>query len=360
MLVTFIAFFAILLVLVLVHELGHFLAARKHGVKVEEFGFGFPPRLGGIKKGETLYSFNMLPLGGFVKIFGEDSAFSDDPRSFASKSIPKRASMLVAGVFFNLILAYLLFSFVLWFGMPVDASDPLWEGRVGDSQITILDVMKESAAERAGLQIGDVLVGLQSEEEILLPETIGQIQSFTRQHQGEVTGITVLRDEKQFQLSATLSGEGSEEGILGIAMADIGIVREPWYRALWSGFRMTIATFTGTVKGLALLVGMLVSGESVSGLVSGPVGIFSIVGSSMEFGMSFVLVLVATLSVNLALINLIPFPALDGGRLLFLAIEGVRGRPINQKVSQWAHAVGFSLLILLMIIITYYDVKLRL
>lgn len=361
MLVTFIVFFAIIALLVLVHELGHFLAARRHGVKVEEFGFGFPPRLFGIKKGETLYSFNLLPFGGFVKIFGEDSSFSNDPRSFASRSIGQRVSILAAGVFFNLILAFLLFSVVIGIGMPVDANDPLLGARVRDPRITIVDVIPGSVAKQAGLEIGDALVELRASGDILRPTAIRDIQDFIKTHQAETVDIEVLRDDRALAFSVLLPGaEEPGRGILGIAMANIGILQEPWYRALWSGLEMTIATFAGTIRGLTTLVAMLLSGDSVKGLISGPVGIFSIVGSSIHFGTSFLIVLVAILSVNLALINLIPFPALDGGRLLFLAIEGVRGRAINQKVSNFAHALGFAILILLMIVITYYDVKLRL
>jgi len=362
MFITFIAFFAVLAVLILVHELGHFLAARKHKVGVEEFGFGFPPRLASFKKGETLYSFNLLPLGGFVKITGEDASQSDNPKNFASRSIAQRASILVAGVFFNLILAYFLFSFVVWIGMPVNANDPLWQGRVSDPQIMVIDVFKGSSAAAAGIETGDKIVAMRPESGAeLLPSTINQMQDFTKIHRGENVGVVVLRDGDELRLSAFLP-ENNElnQGILGIAMANIGTFQQPWYSALWSGLEMTIATFARTMKGLAILIGMLVSGEQVAGLVSGPVGIFSIVASSIDFGIPFLIVLIATLSVNLAFINLIPFPGLDGGRLLFLAIEGLRGRPISQKIGGLAHAIGFVILILLMVVITYYDFKLHL
>src|SRR3989344_5291741 len=170
MIVDLIVFLAVLAVLILVHEFGHFLFARIFGVAVEEFGFGFPPRLGGIKRGKTLYSINALPLGGFVKIAGEDAVPAAGgemlpPGNFASKSALKRSAILAAGVGFNLILAYFLFAMALGFGIPVSADDPRWAGRISDAHVVAVDVSRASAAEQSGIRIGDAIAILVADRE---------------------------------------------------------------------------------------------------------------------------------------------------------------------------------------------------
>lgn len=355
-----VVFFAVLAVLVLVHEFGHFLAARRRGVRIEEFGFGFPPRLFSVKKGETLYSFNLLPFGGFVKIFGEDSQHSQDPENFASRSVSQRAAIIAAGVFFNLILAYFLFSFVFWLGMPVDADDPLWGREAQNPQITVIEVLPSSPAESIGLKKGDKIIELKSGGESAKPAGINDVQNFINENQGRAINLEILRKGEKLDFSVVLPQDRqSSNGILGIAMANIGILKKSMFGALWFGMKETLSTILGTLKGLVFILGLLFSGENVSGLVSGPIGIFSIVGASLNFGYAFLFTLTATLSVNLALINFFPIPALDGGRLLFLAIEALRGRPVSQKAAGLAHSLGFAILILLMIIVTYYDLKTR-
>ena len=343
------AFFIVLAVLVLAHEFGHFISAKKYGVRVEEFGFGFPPRLFSFRKGETLYSFNLFPLGGFVRILGENGEDSDDPGNFASRSAFQKAVMLSAGVFFNLVLAAVIFAFVLWLGLPVDADDPLLQGKIENTAVTVIGVVKDSAAERAGIKLGDKMLGFNE---------IGQVQELIKKNVGKTTVFEIERGSERIILPASLPSSEIEEGVVfGIAMARLGIVREPWYKAPLGGVRLTASAFWGTIKGLWRILGLLFSGNSISGMVSGPVGIFSIVSTTLDFGAVFLLSLVAVLSVNLAVMNLLPLPALDGGRLLFLAIEKIRGKPIPQRTGGLAHAFGFAILILLMAVITYYDVK---
>jgi regulator of sigma E protease len=360
MIVSLVVFFAVLAVLVLVHEFGHFSAARRRGVKIEEFGFGFPPRLFGFKYGQTLYSFNLIPLGGFVKIFGEDSSASDDPENFASRSVIERAVIVVAGVIFNIILAYFLFTFVLWFGMPVDADDPLWGREAQNPQITIIDVLPSSPAAAIGIEKGDKIIELKLSNRFIKPAAIGDVQNFINENQGSTINLEISRKGKELNFKVDLpQNRQADEGILGIAMANIGILKKSIFGALWFGMKMTISAILNTLKGLIFIIGLLFSGKNVSGLVSGPIGIFSIVGSSLNFGYAFLLTLTATLSVNLAIINFFPIPGLDGGRLFFLAIEALRGRPISQKASSLAHSLGFAILILLMAVVTYYDLKTR-
>ncbi|MBI2039181.1 MAG: site-2 protease family protein [Candidatus Niyogibacteria bacterium] len=361
-------FLGVLALLVLAHEFGHFLFARKFGVNVEEFGFGFPPRLGGVRRGGTLYSFNALPLGGFVKITGEDSAPVQpgevpDPKNFASKSIGARAMILAAGIGFNLILAYILFAAALGIGVPVAGDDDVWAGHIADLRVVAIDVAPESAAERAGIQLGDAIIGLGAENgrETLRDISVDTVQKFVQEHRGKNISVTVFRDEQEIVLGAVLPDSASpQKGILGIAMEAIGRVDVPWWGIPWYALRMTAFVFMGTLWGIAALIAGAISGVSVGGMISGPVGIFSIVANTLDFGASYFVTLVATLSVNLAIVNLIPFPGLDGGRLLFVAIEKLRGRAISAVATRFANGLGFAILILLMVVITYYDIRLRL
>lgn len=367
MIVNIAVFFGVLAVLVLAHEFGHFLFAKRFGAKVEEFGFGFPPRVGGIRKGETLYSFNALPLGGFVKITGEDSAAAgsgepEDPRSFASKPMYARALILVAGVGFNLILAYSLFALALGMGAPVEADDGMWSGHIKDPRVVVTDVAPQSVAKRAGIERGDAITGLGVQNGEMLDDlSTAGVQKFIRDHRGQTIHAVVLRGEQEVSISAALpESVATGEGVLGVAMTTIGRVDVPWWTIPWYALRMTTLMFIGTIQGIAMLIGLAVSGASVGGMISGPVGIFSIVAQTLDFGFSYFILLVATLSVNLAVVNLVPFPGLDGGRLLFIAIEWVRGRAVSAVATRFANGLGFVILILLMVAITYYDIRLRL
>lgn len=248
-------FIAILAFLILSHELGHFVFAKIRGVKVEEFGFGFPPRLFGFKKGETTYSVNLLPLGGFVKIFGEDgpAATSDAGRAFYSQPAYSRALILFAGVLFNFLLAWIIFSIIF-------AVDPS--------------------------------------------------------------------------------------------------IKFPWYEAIWQGLK-TIIVLTGAIFAVLFeLLKFVFTGKAIFALkqLTGPVGIVSLVGKASHLGWAYVFQLTAFLSLNLAIVNFLPFPALDGGRMLFLGIEVLKGSPLNRKWSGFAHTLGFVILIILMAIITYRDI----
>lgn len=354
-------FIIVLAVLVLAHELGHFLAARKNGVRVDEFGFGFPPRIFGFKKGGTLYSFNLFPIGGFVRIFGEDDSGVSDPESFASKRIWQRAVILLGGVFFNILLAYFIFSFLAASGVPADADDPSWKGRVQNAELTATEIIAGSAAEKAGLKPGDIILSFQDETgAIITPLSVFDIQKFTQDHAGQKVKIEVGRKSQNLVLDASLAVESDSGVYLGMSSAKIGVFRAPWYLAPFIGLGMTADSIIQTVYGFIFIFKLLFSGHSVAGFISGPVGIFSVVAGSVNFGWAFLATLTAAISINLAVINLIPFPALDGGRLLFLAVEALRGKPISKKAGGLAHAVGFAILIMLMAAVTYLDFKTRL
>ncbi|MDO8555482.1 MAG: site-2 protease family protein [bacterium] len=345
-----ILFFVALAILVLSHELGHFLAAKKSGIKVEEFGFGFPPRLFGVKRGETVYSLNLIPFGGFVKIFGEDSD-KNLPRSFSSKSIPVRAIVLFAGVLFNVILAWILLSAVFFVGAPSSVGDS------AQGKVTILEVQQNTPAEKAGLMSGDQILRVSFKDEILDAKTVAETQLFIKNHRGLPIKIDYLRGKEQKSAEATPDvNPETGKGALGIAMDKIGIVSIPIHKAVYEGLKTTLVLIQTIAESLSALVVSLVKGAGVSANVAGPVGIIGIVGTASEFGFVYVVQLVALLSINLAIINFMPFPALDGGRLLFLAIEAVRRKPISQKVFKAINSIGFFILIGLMLLITYRDI----
>lgn len=327
-------FVAVLAVLILSHELGHFIFAKFSGTKVEEFGLGFPPRIFGVKKGETIYSLNWIPFGGFVKIFGEDSK-EKKSGSFSSKPAYVRAMILAAGVFFNLLLAWILLSVVYTTGAPMPVDDN------AAGAVTILEVQPGSSAEGAGLVAGDKILGF---------NTTKEVQDFISANKGREIDLKFLRGKDEMVVVVT------PNPILGIIMEKIGIVSLPAYKAVWEGAKDTVFLTVTITKLFGTLIVDIFKGGSLAGQVRGPVGIVGIVGDVAGIGFVYVVQFVALFSINLAVLNLIPFPALDGGRLLFLAIEAIRRKPINQKFFQWANAAGFAVLILLMLLVTYRDI----
>ncbi|MBI4059638.1 RIP metalloprotease RseP [Candidatus Giovannonibacteria bacterium] len=354
MLVTIAIFLIILLVLVLAHEFGHFLTAKLAGVKVDEFAFGFPPRIASFRKGETRYSFNLLPVGGFVKIRGEEGDGAEDPGSFASQNFFTKVFIIAAGVIFNLILAYFLISGGFMLGTPIPLGD---EDVNQEAQIRITEVQRNSPAEAAGLETGDRILELSFDAERLAVAKIAGIQQFISRHKGQQLAVTLERRGKVIRVEARPRLETEPgEGALGIAMMRFGVEKSSFVQALGKGFSSTREMTFLTARGLWEFFADIFSRRASFESVSGPVGIISIVGDFSRFGLVFLIQLTALLSINLALINLIPFPGLDGGRIFFVIMEKVKGSPFNWKVSRAIHAAGFLLLILLMIIVTYHDI----
>lgn len=358
-----IIFFVILLVLVLVHEFGHFFSAKKFGIRVDEFGFGFPPKIFGIKKGETEYTFNLLPIGGFVKIFGENPGEEslngpDKNRSFVNKAKWKQAIVLLAGVFANFLLAWVLFSFGLMSGLPTSVSDAPNGANIEDSHLVIVSVLKDSPAEKAGLKSGDKIISLQSGNELIRDISTKDFKSFVMSHGDKEIELVFLRGkESEMPMAVKIMPVQNEIGpSIGIAMDQIGIVKLPFFMAFWEGLKLDWSVTKGTAIGLFTLIKDALAGKGDISAVTGPVGMVGIVGDASSFGFAYLLSFAALISVNLAVINLIPFPALDGGRLLFLLIEKIKGSRLNIKFANTANVVGFAILIIFMLIVTYHDV----
>lgn len=312
--------------LILVHELGHFWAAKYFGVWVEEFGFGFPPRLFKKKIGETIYSLNWLPFGGFVKLHGEmEDAGS---RSFVFQKPWKKTVVIVAGVVMNFLAGWAIMSAVFWIGMP-----PL---------IFIDSVSKNSPAEQVKLQSGDLINGWQE---------ITGLVSFISENKGKEIILNISRGKEKFDIKITPRLEAPiGEGSLGITMHGGGLPRQSFLKGLYNGLLISWQMAVSVILGLYQL---FLSPQNVVG----PVGIFSIAIDTGKVGLVYVLQLLGLISINLAVLNILPIPALDGGRLLFLIIEKLRGRPFSSKVETKANAIGFALLITLVVLVTFKDVR---
>ena len=368
-------FIIILLVLVLVHESGHFFTAKSFGIRVDEFGFGFPPRIASFKKGETTYSINALPFGGFVKIFGEtlDEAdmievgfldkeetperMEEAKRSLANKPKYQQALVLFAGIFANFLLAWLLFSFGFMSGLPTSVGSEPKGYELKDVHLVIVSVLEKSPAEIGGLKSGDKVVSLQSGNDLISEVNPDILKSFIVSHPEKEIIIGYTRG-KDLNINTAKITPGITDGkpVIGIAMDQIGIAKLPFFQSLWEGIKLDWLVTKGTAVGLYSLISEGIQGKGSFSSVTGPVGMVGIVGDASKFGLAYLLSFAALISVNLAIINLIPFPALDGGRLLFLLIEKIKGSRINPKVANGANMIGFVILILLMLLVTYHDV----
>lgn len=357
-------FLVILVSLIVVHELGHFAAAKWFGIRVDEFGLGFPPRLFGKKFGETLYSFNLIPFGGFVKIFGEDGQSADETtdasRSFIHKHRLIQAGVLVAGVLMNIVAAWLILSTAYMIGLPEDAGS-VPAGSLRDVKATIVEIAPLSPAERAGMMPGEHVVSIATDKGVSVEGEVGAdaLRTFIAEHASDELSLTLKRGDTTRVVSATPSADvvGSEGvPVLGVSLVDVGILQLPVHKALLAGATLTYNVTIATAEGLGQFFVTIFKGKADFSSVSGPVGIVGVVGQASDIGLVAVLTLAAVISINLAIINLIPFPALDGGRLLIVGIEAIRRKAISPNLSLWLNAGGFLFLIGLMLIVTYHDI----
>ncbi len=357
-------FIIILLVLVLVHEFGHFFTAKKFGIRVDEFGFGFPPKIFGIKKGETTYSLNLLPIGGFVKIFGENpneenTNGPDASRSFVNKPKWQQAIVLFAGVAMNFLLAWVLFSIGFMSGLPTSVGSEPAGSKLTDVNLTVVSVSEKSPAFLVGLKTGDKIVTIASNDDYILDLNPETLKSFVLSHSNKKINLGYIRGQDKVFHSAVVTpivDRGDTEPRIGISMDMIGTARLPFLSAFIEGTRLNWFITKSTAIGLFTLVRDSLHGKGNLASVAGPVGMVSIVGDAYQFGFVYLLSFAALISINLAIINLLPFPALDGGRLLFLLIEKIKGSRLNPKYANTANTIGFSILILLMVVITWHDV----
>lgn len=343
--------------LVFVHEFGHFIVAKKLGVKVEEFGFGFPPRILGIQKGETLYSLNLIPLGGFVKLFGETGEDEKNPRSYTHQKVGGRVMILLAGVTMNILLAIVLYTGLYTIGAPVSFfEEPKVESGatiVEEFKLRVVQVEKGSPADLAGIKDWDQLISING----VKLETAKSLGEYTRAHAGETVNIEIITGTQTKILSVKLRPKDDKNPPLGVSPVGLMRLSYPFPIAFLNGLKETTAVFINIFLGLGTLIAGLFGPEKVADSVAGPVGIGVLLNQFIKLGVPYVIKFAGFLSVTLAVFNVLPIPALDGGKLPFLLIEKIRKRRVKPELENAVHAVGFAVLLILIAFVTYSDIR---
>lgn len=355
-----IIFLLVLAVLIFVHELGHFIVAKKFGIRVDEFAIGFPPKIWSKKYGETTYAINSIPFGGYVKIFGENPneesmAGPDSARSFVNASRLKQAAVLVSGISFNILFAWIVLSISFMSGLTTSVRDS-YASYIKDPHIIIIAAQADSPARLAGLVGGETIISLESNGRKINTADVAEVQNFIANSSGEIKIDYKRDDELKTAMITATAGLIEGRKAIGIAMDTVGMVKLPAHKAFFEGAKLTGATTKNVAIGLYHFIFDAFRGKADFSQVSGPVGIVGLVGEASILGIIYLMSFAAFISINLAVINIIPFPALDGGRLLFVAIEAVRRRAISPKIANALNGVGFALLILLMFVVTYKDI----
>ena len=361
MLTTAILFIAVLFVLILVHEWGHYITAKKTGMRVDEFGIGFPPKVWSFRRGETEYSLNAFPIGGFVRIFGEDpTRIADDPdreRSFVARPRWAQAVVLVAGVVMNVLLAWVLFWIVFMVGVPTAVT----EAEAGPDAVLRVVGLEERSPLRGLVPINATIAGVATADVVLDQVTPSGLSTFVATvGESEITIQYQLGSQSQQEVTVIpvrdMIPDEPERLAIGVSSVLIEEKRNhPWVAAV-GATEQTWGVLRLIVVSLGSLLYDSVSGEADFSQVAGPVGIFNLVGDTASIGLTSLLMFTASISLSLAVINLFPIPALDGGRLLFVFIESIIRRPIDPIWTARLNLLGFVLLIALMIAVTYNDI----
>lgn len=356
-------FLLVLFVLVLVHEWGHYITAKKTGMRVDEFAIGFPPRLFGIKRGETDFNFNLLPIGGYVKIFGENAEdageeriSADTGRAFHERPKWAQAVVLLAGITMNILFAWLLFTIVFIVGVPT----AIEESEATDaSELIVAGTLPGTPAEGV-LPAGSVITKAVSGDNTLVTPTPSTFSAFVTENAPEAIIVTYVYKDETADVSLTpkagLVSDDPSRYVVGASLSLIEIKRESFFNAIGDGFTMTVDGLVSITVGLGTLLKQSVVGEADFSTIAGPVGIVGMVGDAASYGLTPLLMFTAIISLNLAVVNLLPFPALDGGRLVFVAVEAVTKRRVPARVTGWVNLLGFVLLMLLMAAVTFNDI----
>ncbi|MEK7617355.1 MAG: M50 family metallopeptidase [Patescibacteria group bacterium] len=357
MIFSIIIFIITLLILVLIHELGHFLFAKRFGIKVEEFGFGIPPRAWGKKIGETLISINWLPLGGFVRLFGEDEVDKkvlEDRRSFASQTVEKRILVVIAGVLMNIVLAWILFYGLLFaqnFRMIYPTTEPV---------VFVVKLEDDFPAKEAGIKVGERVLSVDGVDVNTIEETRGLI----KKKEGQEITLTLSDLDKKNLRDVTVTPKAVEGGpIIGVVFSPLAFKQYVTpIEKIFSGITYSLDLTKLTFSGFGILFSDLISGNlnKASQSVSGPVGLASVTNNILSIGLEAILPFiwfVGVLSLSLGIFNLLPIPALDGGRLFFLLIEFVTRKRVKAELERIVHQVGFAALLALALLVTYSDIS---
>jgi len=345
-----ILFILFLGILIFVHELGHFLFAKILKVNVEEFGIGFPPRLISKKIGETVYSLNLIFFGGYVKLRGEDNI--DDPYGFLNQPAYKKILITLGGVIFNFIFAYFLFSIGYLYGLPEFAGEI--------KNITVVQVFKDSPAEKAGIKIGDIILYFKYQDQLIEIKDVKKVKEVIKNYIGKELKVGILRGQKK--LEVTLIPEIKDSlGPLGIAFSSVKLERKPFPSNFYYGFIKTFDVTKNLIYAFKEFLVRLFKEVKVAKEVVGPLGIYDIYTQMRTLGISYVLHFMALISLNLVLINILPFPALDGGRFAVYFGELITGKKMPFKIESLINTIGVAILLILALIITikdiYYKIK---
>lgn len=355
MFISILIFIITLLVLVLIHELGHFLMAKRFGIKVEEFGFGIPPRLFGKKFGETIYSINALPLGGFVKLLGEDEAGKPRSRAdFREKAVSQRIMVVIAGVVMNLVLAWIIFYSVLIY-QNFKIIYPTLEPAV-----FIEHLEKSFPAENAGIKLGERLIKVDDRS----IKNFEDARKFIQEKKGASVTLTLSDiDGKNFHTLTVTPKHVKDEFLIGVGFSPLAIKQYSTpFEKIFSGITYSFDLTKVTFIGLGKLVMDLTAGnfQIASQSVSGPVGLASMSNDILSGGakvIPFYLWFVGVISLTLSIFNVLPIPALDGGRLLFLIIEAVSRKKVREDIEKRVHQIGFAILLALALLVTFSDIS---
>lgn len=346
----------LLSVIIIIHELGHFIAAKKSGVLVEEFGVGLPPRIFGLKIGETIYSLNLLPFGGFVKLFGEEGAELEKKtlpkklinRTFTNKKPWQKALIISAGVMANFLLGWLIISYLFTQGVPIKSD-----------KIIIEKVVKNSPAEKANLKPGDIIEAIKTKDGYFKLSSTEEFINLTKKNAGNKITLAVIRD-KDKKISLEIIPRKSppkDQGPLGVVITSFIEKKYPWYQAPFFGLKESLKTTGLIVKELVKTLLAFFTFQKPQVDVAGPVGIVKITHEAIKFGHNAVLQIIGLLSLNLAVVNILPFPALDGGRLSLVLYEAVTRKKTNPRIERYLNLIGFAILLSLIILVTINDIK---
>jgi regulator of sigma E protease len=347
--VSILIFIVVLSLLILIHEGGHYFAARRMGVWVEEFGLGLPPRAWGKKVGNTIYSLNWLPFGGFVRLHGEslEDTITDPKVAFLNKGKAARAFVITAGVIMNIVLGLVAFSIVYTInGIPRELG-----------YIRVEEVLSGSPADTAGLKTKDKIISLGGESTTQNNQFINLIDG----GRGTELTLQVEREGELLDVNVTPREDPPEgEGALGVAISSSEIYFPPvWQRpayGVYYGVGESLFWSKAVIGGLGALVGE-VAGGHVPKDIAGPVGIYQITAQTASLGLLPLINFIGILSINLAVVNILPIPALDGGRLVFILYEAVTKRRITPKIEAYVHGFGMLFLLALIVLITFADIK---
>lgn len=351
--ITLISFLLVFGFLVFVHEFGHYIVAKRAGIKIEEFAFGFFVPIYTWKKNGVKYSINLIPIGGYVKMLGEEGGHEDNPQSFSYQSFSKKAQILSAGVIMNIFLCILILSFGYGIGMK-SLIPGMWDhpGVVNTQKVKILEVNKNSPADKAGLKPNDKILEV-NEEKIFLDF---EFATFVADKENQTVNLLIERDGKKenIKLIPTLN-EDEKRAVIGVIIETEGKIRSPWYLAPIAGFLETLRLAKLTVIGIFNFFATLFTRFSIGEEVVGPAGIFAVTGMFAKLGFFYLLQFVAILSLSLGLVNILPIPALDGGHILIFGIERLAGKKLSLEIRAFINTLGFAFLILLVILVTVKD-----